>query len=143
MRGKKAYGRRLGKVMISGKSPMDTFPIIEIGKSELVKIDTPHDDPLVIKVKISNLRVRRIFAHLGSSSDMISLERLNHLTHDPKAIEKIYYPIICFGVSIIHPIGVISLPLRLGGRSQGRKLNVEFLVVEDLRTYNFILGHPL
>lgn len=95
-----------------------------------------------LRLKISNLRVRRILVDTGISSDIMILECLNRLTHDPKTIEKIHYPVIDFGQRIIHPTWVISLSIRLGGRARGRKMNVDFLIVKDLKTYNVILGRP-
>ncbi|XP_056688015.1 uncharacterized protein [Spinacia oleracea] len=136
MRGQKDYARRLGQVMLSGKSPMDPFPRIEICESDGGRVATPHDDPLVVEIKISNMRVKRILIDTGSSSDIMSMECLSRLAHDPKAIESIHYPIIGFKGSTIHPVGVITLPVRIGGRNDGRKMDVDFLIVKDLTAYN-------
>ncbi|XP_021836348.1 uncharacterized protein [Spinacia oleracea] len=142
MRGHKDYAKRLGQVMLSGKATAYPFPKVEIGEADRGKIATPHDDPLVIEVTIANLRVRRILVDTGSSSDIISLECLNQLQHDPSKIEKIHCPIISFGGSIIHPVGIISLPLRMGSKKEFRQMDVRFLIVKDLTAYNVILGRP-
>ncbi|XP_056688104.1 uncharacterized protein [Spinacia oleracea] len=142
MRGQKDYASRLGQVMLSGKAPIDHFPKVEICESDRGKIATPHDDPLVIELKVANLKVRRILVDTGSPSDIIITTCLNRLEHDPKTIEKIHYPIIGFGGGIIHPQGIITLPLRVGGRHQSKNLNVRFLIVKDLTAYNIILGRP-
>nr|XP_021851941.1 uncharacterized protein LOC110791498 [Spinacia oleracea] len=142
MRGQKDYASRLGQVMLSGKAPIYHFPKVEICESDRGKIATPHDDPLVIELKVANLKVRRILVDTGSSSDIISTSCLSRLEHDPKTIEKIHYPIIGFGGGIIHPQGIITLPLRVGGRHQSKNLNVRFLIVKDLTAYNIILGRP-
>ncbi|XP_056695521.1 uncharacterized protein [Spinacia oleracea] len=84
MRGQKDYARRLGQVMLSGKSPVDPFPRIEICKSDGGRVATTHDDPLVVEIKISNMRVKRILIDTGSSSDIMSMECLSRLAHDPK-----------------------------------------------------------
>ncbi|XP_021861440.2 uncharacterized protein [Spinacia oleracea] len=142
MRGQKYYSLRLGQVMLSGKSPVDPFPRIEICESDGGRVATPHDDPLVVEIKISNMRVKRFLIDTRSSSDIMSMECLSRLDHDPKTIESIHYPIIGFGGSIIHPVGVINFPVRLGGRKYGRKMGVDFLIVKDLMAYNVILGRP-
>ncbi|XP_056690375.1 uncharacterized protein [Spinacia oleracea] len=72
MRGQKDYASRLGQVMLSGKAPIDHFPKVEICEADRGKIATPHDDPLVIELKVANLKVRRILVDTGSSSDIIS-----------------------------------------------------------------------
>ncbi|XP_056695300.1 uncharacterized protein [Spinacia oleracea] len=94
MRGQKDYARRLGQVMLSGKSPLNPFPRIEICESDGGRVATPHDDPIVVEFKISNMRVKRILIDTGSSSDIMSMECLNLLAHDPKTMESIHYPII-------------------------------------------------
>ncbi|XP_056691318.1 uncharacterized protein [Spinacia oleracea] len=83
MRGHKDYAHRLGQVMLSGKSPVDPFPRIEICESDGGRVATPHDDPLVVEIKISNMRVKRILIDTGSSSDIMSMKCLSHLAHDP------------------------------------------------------------
>ncbi|XP_021856319.1 uncharacterized protein [Spinacia oleracea] len=88
------------------------------------------------------MRVKRILIDTGSSSDIMSMECLSRLAHDLKTIESIHYPIIGFGGSIIHPVGVINLSVRIGGRKDGRKMVVDFLIVKDLTAYNVILGRP-
>ncbi|XP_021858859.2 uncharacterized protein [Spinacia oleracea] len=128
--------------MLSAKSPFDTFPRIEICESDGGRIATPHDDPLVVEFKISNMRVKRILIDTGSSSDIMSLECLNRLAHDPKTMDSIHYPIIGFGGSTIHHVGVITLPVRIGDRKNGRKMDVNFLIIKDLTAYNVILGRP-
>ncbi|XP_056688656.1 uncharacterized protein [Spinacia oleracea] len=142
MRGQKDYAHRLGQVMLSGKSPVDPFPRIEICESDGGRAATPHDDHLVVEIKISNMRVKRILIDIGSSSDIMSMECLSRLAHDPKTIETIHYPIIGFGGSIIHPAGVINLHVRIGGRKDGRKMGVDFLIVKDLTAYNVIWDVP-
>ncbi|XP_021839977.2 uncharacterized protein [Spinacia oleracea] len=128
--------------MFSRKDTADPFPKVEIGEADRGKISTPHDDPLVIELKIANLRVRRILVDTGSSSYIINLECLNRLQHDSSKIEKINYPIIGFGGSVIHPVGIISLPLRMGSKKEFRQMDVRFLIVKDLTAYNVILGRP-
>ncbi|XP_021851664.1 uncharacterized protein [Spinacia oleracea] len=88
------------------------------------------------------MRVKRILLDTGSSSDIMSMECFSRLAHDPKTIESIHYPIIGFGGSIIQPVGVINLPVRIGDRKDGRKMGVDFLIVNDLTAYNVILGRP-
>ncbi|XP_056695052.1 uncharacterized protein [Spinacia oleracea] len=101
MQGKKDYASRLGQFMLSEKAPMNHFPKEEICEADRGKIATPHDDPLVVELKVANLKMRRILVDTGSSSDIISLTCLNRLEHDPKTIEKIHYPIIGFGGGVI------------------------------------------
>lgn len=39
---------------------MDQFPKVEICEDDMGKIETPHDEPLVVELKVENLKVRSI-----------------------------------------------------------------------------------
>ena len=43
---------------------------------------------------------------------------------------------------MIHPMGTVTLPVRVGDKEASTTLFVKFLVVRDLTTYNVILGRP-
>lgn len=55
IKGTKEYLRSLSQVMVSDKSPEDEFPEVMICEKDRGKIKTPHDDPLVVEMKIANL----------------------------------------------------------------------------------------
>ncbi|XP_056698482.1 uncharacterized protein [Spinacia oleracea] len=76
MRGQKDYVKRLGQVMLSGKAAADPFPKVEIGEADRGKIATPHDDLLVIELKVANLRVRHILVDTGSSAKAVIVTHL-------------------------------------------------------------------
>ena len=42
----------------------------------------PHDDPLLIELKVVNTRVKRVFVDSGSSADIITLECLKKLKYN-------------------------------------------------------------
>ena len=102
----------------------------------------PHDDPMVVELKVANMKVRRILIDTGSSSDIVSLSCLKNLKYDEKSVEPVSHPLVGFGGGIIYPVGRVDLPVRLGEKGKSRNLFVRFLVVEDLTAYNIILGRP-
>ena len=71
----------------------DPFPKIVVSELDRGNIRTPHDDPLVVEMKIANLRVRRILIDTGSSTDIISADCLSRLKRDKKVT----------GSNLIHP----------------------------------------
>ncbi|XP_010667403.2 uncharacterized protein LOC104884453 [Beta vulgaris subsp. vulgaris] len=70
--GHKNYLRELGQIMLTDRAESDPFPKVVVSELDRGKIRTPHDDPLVVEMKIANLRVRRILINTGSSTDIIS-----------------------------------------------------------------------
>ncbi|XP_048492483.2 uncharacterized protein LOC125493304 [Beta vulgaris subsp. vulgaris] len=66
----KNYLRELSQVMLTNQAESDPFPKIMVSELDHGKIRIPHDDPLVVEMKIANLRVRRILIDTGSSTDI-------------------------------------------------------------------------
>ncbi|XP_010692858.1 uncharacterized protein LOC104905902 [Beta vulgaris subsp. vulgaris] len=49
-------------------------------------VSVPHDDPLVIELKVANSRVKRVLVDSGSSADIITLECLKKLKYSEKDV---------------------------------------------------------
>ncbi|XP_010693422.1 uncharacterized protein LOC104906380 [Beta vulgaris subsp. vulgaris] len=60
-------------------------------------IQTPHDDPLVVEIKIANLRVGRVLIDSGSSADIITMDCLRKLKYEEKDLAPIDQPLVGFG----------------------------------------------
>ncbi|XP_010687132.1 uncharacterized protein LOC104901278 [Beta vulgaris subsp. vulgaris] len=96
-RGHKNYLRELSQVMLTNHVEADPFPKIVVSEQDRGKIRTPHDDPLVVEMKIANLRVRQILIDTGSSTDIISVDCLSRLKFDENELVPVNHPIIGFG----------------------------------------------
>ena len=79
VRGTKESIRGLKQVMHTEQIKGESFPSITICESNRGKVRTPHDDPMVVELKVANMKVRRILMDTGSSSDIISLSCLKNL----------------------------------------------------------------
>ncbi|XP_056688225.1 uncharacterized protein [Spinacia oleracea] len=119
------------------------LPSVEISKDDYRRAAAPYDDdPLVIEIKVANLKVKRVLVDTGSSSDIISLQCLRKLRHNPEDIEKVCGPLVGFGGSIIRPIGSILLPASVGVPPVTKEVAIRFIIVANLTTFNIILGRP-
>ena len=58
------------------------FPEVMISDKDRGNVRTPHDDPLVVEMKVANMKVKRILIDTGSSSDIISYGCLRKLKYD-------------------------------------------------------------
>ncbi|XP_048503076.1 uncharacterized protein LOC125498826 [Beta vulgaris subsp. vulgaris] len=141
-RGHKNYFRELGQIMLTNQEESDPFPKVVASELDHGKIRTPHDDPLVVEMKIANLRVRRILIDTRSSTDIISAGCLSRLKFNENDLVPVHHPRIGFGGEVIHPMGTVTLRVRVGDKEPSKTLFVKFLVVRDLTAYNVILGRP-
>ncbi|XP_048491429.1 uncharacterized protein LOC125492757 [Beta vulgaris subsp. vulgaris] len=102
----------------------------------------PHDDPLVVTMKISNCLVHRILVDGGSSANIIYLSTFEKLMIGREYLKLVRYPVIGFtGASVVLE-GLISLLLRIGENGTARDVMAEFLVVDVPGAYNAIIGCP-
>ncbi|XP_057247443.1 uncharacterized protein LOC125493373 [Beta vulgaris subsp. vulgaris] len=92
-RGHKNYLRELSQLMLTNQAESDPFPKIMVSKLDRGKIRTPRDDPLVVEMKIANLRVRRILIDTGSSTDIISTDCLSRLKFDENNLVLVNHPL--------------------------------------------------
>lgn len=99
-------------------------------------------DRLMLEMKITNSRVKRIIVDSGSSADIITLDCLRKLKYTEKDVTPTSQPLIGFGGGYVYPLGFAKLAVRLEEGGKGRSLPVDFLVVDTPLPYNAIMGRP-
>ncbi|KAJ8425914.1 LOW QUALITY PROTEIN: hypothetical protein Cgig2_033855 [Carnegiea gigantea] len=107
-------------------------PTMEFGRKEAPCFASPHNDPLVMEMKIASVIVRRILIDTGSSIDIITWDCLKKLTHPGRDIVPLE----------VNLTGMFCLPIRFGDKLKAKNLEVDFLVVNMPTAYNVILGRP-
>ncbi|XP_048493937.1 uncharacterized protein LOC125494423 [Beta vulgaris subsp. vulgaris] len=84
-RARKAHLQNLKHQVLEVKPGRSDCPIMTFGESSR-PVSVPHDDPLVIELKVANSRVRRVLVDSGSSADIITLECLKKLKYSEKDV---------------------------------------------------------
>ena len=88
-RGHKNYLKELGQVLSTNRAEADPFPKVVVNELDR-KLRTPHDDLLVVEMKLTKLRVRSMLIYTGSSMNIISADFIVELTRP--AIESVKDP---------------------------------------------------
>ncbi|KAL0458379.1 UNVERIFIED_CONTAM: hypothetical protein Slati_0465100 [Sesamum latifolium] len=78
------------------------------------KSQTSQNDSLVITALLTNYEVGRIFIYSGSSSDILFGETYDQMQLGDISLEKVDTSLYGFAGEVVHPRGMISLPLTLG-----------------------------
>ncbi|KAJ8429875.1 LOW QUALITY PROTEIN: hypothetical protein Cgig2_006775 [Carnegiea gigantea] len=112
------------------------------GLVEAPQFASPHNDLLVVKMKVASAIVRRILIDIGSSMDTITWDCLKKLTYPRRDIIPLVHPILAFGGQDVNPTSMIHLPLGFGDKLKARNLETDFLVVDVPTAYKVILGRP-
>ena len=76
---RKAQVRQLSQVMAARELRPLTGPTITFGPEDMRPLQAPHNDPLVVQLKIATAMVGRVLIDTGSSVDIITLECLRKL----------------------------------------------------------------
>ncbi|KAL0402711.1 UNVERIFIED_CONTAM: hypothetical protein Slati_4301000 [Sesamum latifolium] len=117
-------------------------PIIQFGRAERSGPRSAHNDALVITALLANYEVQRIFIDSGSSADILFGEAFDQMQLGDTPLEEVNTSLYGFAEEVVHPRGLISLPLTLGAGPAQRTCALKFLVVDVPWAYNVILGRP-
>ena len=112
--------------------------VISFDEDDLVSIQDPHHDGLVITLYVANCFVRRILVDGGSSVNIIQLEVLKKMNIDEKEIVPRNSVLVGFSGETKNTIGDIRLPVYIEGINTMQK----FCVIDSLSCCNIILGRP-
>ena len=103
---------------------------------DLARIYCPHNDALVITLRVKDYDVKRILIDQGSSCEIMYYETFKQLKLEDKDLAPTVSSQIGFNSMPEWPVGKIILPVR--ARSMTKQM--EFCVLKVPSTYNIILG---
>ncbi|KAL0458917.1 UNVERIFIED_CONTAM: Pro-Pol polyprotein [Sesamum latifolium] len=101
-----------------------------------------HNDALVITAILANYEVGRIFIDSRSSADILFGEVYDQMQLGDVFLEKVNTSLYGFAGEVVHPRGMVSLPLTMGRGTARKTCLLKFLVVDVPSAYNVILGRP-
>ncbi|KAJ8441379.1 LOW QUALITY PROTEIN: hypothetical protein Cgig2_009087 [Carnegiea gigantea] len=129
--------RSAQQVLTTEQGPRIMVTTMVFGGKEAPRFASPHNDPLVVEMKIAS--AIRILIDTGSSTDIITWDFLKKLTHPGRDIVPLVHP-LGFGGQEVNPTGMIRLSICFGDKLKAKNLEVDFLVVDVPTAYNVILG---
>ena len=111
-----------------------------LGFSDEDKLGTikPHDDALVVTLKISGYDVRRVMIDQGSAAEIMYHDLFKGLKLKPKNLTAYSSPLVSFKGKMIIPKGQIRLLMQTGSDV----VEVDFIVVDTFSPYTAIMGRP-
>ena len=100
------------------------------------RILQPHQDALILMLRICDFDVRRILVDLSSSVDLLQVSVIKQMGFMPSNLENPRRILSGFNGALTSSLGDVVLPIQIGPII----LNLQFSVVEDLSPFNAILG---
>ncbi|KAL0437800.1 UNVERIFIED_CONTAM: hypothetical protein Sradi_0487900 [Sesamum radiatum] len=129
------------KEVIEVEAVEDT-PLIQFGRAERSGPRTSRNDAIVITAVLADYEVGRIFIDSGSSADIHFEEAYDQTQLGDISLEKVNTSLYGFAGEVVHPRGMISLPLTMGAGTTRKTCMLKFLIVDVPSAYNVILGRP-
>src|SRR5664279_3910716 len=114
--------------------------VISFSDKDQRDIIGPHDDPIVLTLKVGTHRVKRIMIDTGSSADILYLSAFEKMGVRPELLQKVVAPLIGFTGDTLRPKGMVQLKVAFGTSPKVVEVMVDFLVVDAPSAYKAILG---
>ena len=114
-------------------------PLI-MGFSDEDKIGTiqPHDDVLVITLRIRGYDVKRVMVDQGSAAEIMYPDLYKRLNLKVENLMPYNSPLVSFDGKIVIPKGQVRLPVQTGSEV----VDVDFIVVDTYSPYTTIVARP-
>ena len=111
-----------------------------MGFSDEDKIGTiqPHDDALVIILRIGGYDVKRVMVDQGSAAEIMYPDIFKGLNLRAEDLTPYNSPLVSFEGKVIIPKGQIRLPVQTGLET----VEVDFIVVDAYSPYTAIVARP-
>ncbi|KAK3039116.1 hypothetical protein RJ639_028862 [Escallonia herrerae] len=140
--GRKAYAREVLTTVgpSTKKQKIEPAPTISFSDDDMGDTRTPHDDPLVVTLRVENFDMKRILVDNGSSAEVLFSEAFQKMNIPPDRLRKIDTPLYGFSNYLVVCEGIIALPVTVGAPPTQAKLMLDFVVVRVPSAYNAILG---
>ena len=111
-----------------------------LGFSDEDKIGTiqPHDDALVITLRIGGYDVKRVMVDQGSAAEIMYPDLYKGLSLRAEDLTSYNSPLVSFEGKVIIPKGQIRLPVQIGSET----VEIDFIVVDVYSPYTVIVTRP-
>ena len=118
-------------------------PIIGFSEDDVRRLYHPHDDALVVSLRVGDYNVHRMLVDNGSSTDILYYPAFQQMGINRARLTPTNAPLVGFGGTRILSLGAITLSVTVGDYPQQITQDVTFLVVDCSFAYNGIIGRPI
>ena len=98
----------------------------------------PHDDALVVTLRIGGYDVKRVMIDQGSTTEIMYPDLYKGLGLKSKNLMTYSFPLVSFEGKMVVSKGQIRLPVQVGTDV----VEVDFIVVDSFSPYTAIIGRP-
>ena len=115
---------------------------ITFRESDAHLVHHPYSDALVITAIVASNNVHRMLVDNGSSIDILYYQAFQKMGLKNNNVRPSPNPIYCFTRDSVTPMRVFTFPMTVGEYLRQSCVMVDFLVIDQLLTFNAVLGRP-
>ena len=116
---------------------------IGFSKEDVRRLHHPHDDALVVSVRVGDYNMHRMLVDDGSSADILYYPTFQQMGIDRARLIQTNAPLVGFRGTRVLPLGAITLSVTVGDYPKQITKDVTFLMVDCSFAYNGILERPM
>ena len=114
---RKTYLRMVQNVQTTGSIPKIArreSPIIGFSEDDTRCLYHPHDDALVVSLRVGDYNVHRMLVDNGSSANILYYPAFQQMRINRAQLTSTHAPLVGFGGTRILPLGAITLSVTVG-----------------------------
>ena len=142
---RKTYLRIVQNVQLTGSIPkiaQRESPIIGFSEEDVRRLHHPHDDALVVSIRVGDYNVHRVLVDNDSLADILYYPAFQQMGIDRTQLIPTNAPLVGFGGTRVFPLGAVTLSVTVGDDPKQITRDVTFLVVDCSSAYNGIFERP-
>ncbi|XP_075640508.1 uncharacterized protein LOC142612282 [Castanea sativa] len=120
------------------RSKLEVRPVLSFFDEDKVETVQPHDDALVVTLRIGGYNVKRVLVDQGSNAKIMYPDLYKGLKLKLKVLACYDSPLVGFDGKVVIPMGQIGLPVKAGLEV----VKVDFIVVNAYSPYTAIVARP-
>ena len=141
----KTYLKMVQSVQLMGTMPKiarTEGPVIGFSEEDAQWLHHPHDDTLVVSIRVEDYNMHRVLVDNGSSADILYYLAFQQMGIDRERLIPTNAPFVGFRGTRVFPLGMVRLSVTVGDYPQQITKDVTFLMVDYSSAYNAIIGRP-
>ena len=125
-------------ISMSKRIKMGTPLVLVFSDEDKLRTIQPHDDALVVSLRIGGYDVKRVMIDQGSGAEIMYPDLYKGINLKPEILTAYSSPLVSFESKIVVPKGQIRLPVQTGPDV----VEVDFIVIDAFSPYTAIIGRP-
>lgn len=93
-------------------------PVIEFSEEDAQCLHHPHDDALIVSIRIGDYNTHRVLVDNVSSADILYYPAFQQMRIDRERLVLMNAPLVGFGGTRVFPLGAVTLTVTIGNYPQ-------------------------